>query len=551
MGFFQDYRLNSFSLGRARQLNTIPGQFRGIGGTRMMGSTYINFNNYNMGGTRGFYGYDYGCQEKGGFWNTFANWTMGAGILGNMFGGIFQSIGLAGGADGKGGVDKTKEKKTTTTPDFPNEAQIEALKSRNWSVKRHDDGSYSVQHLNANKDPEGPVTPLDENLYKKLVSSEFPEVKATPNPTNVTGPTTPKETTPTTPTDDEILISNALGDSKTIKNCFSDRKNNSSIGDKNAFIKEDYSDKQYSEIPTKISVTDNNKGTFEFEKTTDIITVNSKKYPVYELKNHTDGYGGINSGCKYALINGELVQPAESEYQSGESPLTGTGIPAWSSKLSGGGGSTDVTTSTPTKSATKKPESTKTNVLKIYSNKQKLTQVNTKYDNKTRTNTVTYKLSNGKTWQAVYGPGIKPGAGTPSQIIINDTPHTVESSNEGSYIIISDNQGNNIKYPIDSYGTRLTKGTKMNDNKVDNKKGNDNVYALKVDYHISERDAAGNSQLPHGYATVTIDSYGEIKVYTGASSTRQRAEQDLHSKLDKEITKLKQENRIDSKYHLI
>ncbi|MBQ2611304.1 hypothetical protein IJF81_02820, partial [bacterium] len=340
MGFFQDYRLNSFSLGRARQLNTIPGQFRGIGGTRMMGSTYINFNNYNMGGTRGFYGYDYGCQEKGGFWNTFANWTMGAGILGNMFGGIFQSIGLAGGADGKGGVDKTKQKKTT--PDFPNEAQKAVLENKHWEVIDNKDGSYTIKKtVDDNKFDIRELTP---ELYKKIVNSDLDirEVK-TPNKTQETDDKTKVDPVKEA-TDGAELINNALGETKKIKNCFSDRENNSSIGDKKAYIKSDGKETEYTEIPNEISVSDNRKGTFEFEKTTEIITVGGKKYPVYELKKHTGGYGGINPGCKYALINGELVQPAEREYQSGESRLTGTGIPAWSSKLSGGGGSTDVTT---------------------------------------------------------------------------------------------------------------------------------------------------------------------------------------------------------------
>ncbi len=486
MGFFQDYRLNSFSLGRSRQLNTIPGQFRGIGGTRMMGSTYINFNNYNMGGTRGFYGYDYGCQEKGGFWNTFANWTMGAGILGNMFGGIFQSIGLAGGADGKGGVDKTKEKKTTTTTDFPNEAQKAVLDNKGWEVIDNKDGSYTIKKSLGNDKFD--VRELTPELYKKLVSSELeiPEVKAQKK----------IEEKPEA-TDNTELINNALGDSKTIKNSFSDMNyidpKKQTIGDKNTSIKENGSDKVYDSIPEEITI-NSDKGSFTFKRKQNYNKIiGGVEYPLYEL-NKYEGNGSYTLYDEYVLKNGELVQPNKNDYKNGEQPyLKGSGTAGYRDPIqyttsnNARERATDVTAPTPVTDSfpkvTVKRGVANTLIVEHNGEQVRLTnvvvgggytgiikgkkyhfdedgkitrlvseQVGTYktikvekiYDDQTKDDVVHYRSSNGTEWLAKYTPG-------------ESMPIKIKLGNENWRIVKDDHISKNNKYfKVDKYGTRIS-----------------------------------------------------------------------------------------------
>ena len=196
---FHFSQLNSNSIGRFNQQNygIIPGTYRGIHGTKMMPSVFIQNNNYGGGfGMQSFYGMG-GAPEPSG-WDKAANWLMGFGIGGSLLGGLMNIFG-AKPADGQGGVAKT--------PDKLDQATENALKDAGWTIERNKDGS--IRATRSGDAPliwsaDGSKKPSDNDLKTAMTPKSTPTVESETSQSSVNGPdnANPANPTPSTPSAD-------------------------------------------------------------------------------------------------------------------------------------------------------------------------------------------------------------------------------------------------------------------------------------------------------------------------------------------------------------
>ena len=375
---FIDNRLNSYSIGRMQQQQVIPGQFRGIRGTKILGTTFIQNNYYGMGS--GFDQYNYfgagGVKPQLTFWDKLANWTMGAGLLGTVAGGLMSVFSAKSeAAEGRGGEDSGKKSPV-------DDAMLAALKKANWDIEKQKDGSISLSRNGENffitkdgkpidmpKDalttkpkidtqdtetnptnPENTSTdgeiPLDQNRFETALGYNSSNL---PNGTSVTvedGKATVEtpygklefDATADGATKAKAALDNYIEVTKTpdgSKNAngivyahFNDEVNDiKGVGDKNEAFKlnecETKNDKSL--FPKEIRV----KGhTLKLQTdSSGKVELYAGKYPTYKLESGTS----VIHQDVYALINGTLQQPKGSE-------LDGAGSTAISNRSTSGGG---------------------------------------------------------------------------------------------------------------------------------------------------------------------------------------------------------------------